>query len=87
MQFKQQIPNAAPFGQQNVYSNQLNNFPMQIPATNPLLVNQPQIPVNPSSLGSLPNALGNCVQMGPINHLNGVPNPAVAMPQHMVRTN
>lgn len=91
VQFKQ-VPNLVGFGQQNSFPNQqsslaqLNHLPTQMPVTtNPIPVNQNQITANPSSLGAVAtNPLGNCLHVGQINQLNGVPNPGIGMQSQMM---
>lgn len=90
VQYKQ-VPNAVPFGQQNSYPNQqssltqLNQLPTQMSVTtNQLPISQNQITVNPTSLGPVAsNSLGNCLHVGQINQMNGVPNPAITMQSQM----
>lgn len=91
VQYKQ-VPNVAPFGQQSSFPNQqssltqLNQLPAQMSvATNQLPINQNQMAVNPNTLGPVaPNSLGNCLHVGQINQMNGVPNSAIAMQSPMV---
>ncbi|XP_012134996.1 stromal membrane-associated protein 1 isoform X2 [Megachile rotundata] len=83
VQYKQ-VPNMVAFGQQSSLT-QLNHLPAQMPvATNQIPVNQNQIAVNPS-LGSVAsNSLGNCLHVGQVNQMNGVPNSAIAMQSQMM---
>lgn len=84
MPYKQQVSNVGAFGQQSSL-NQLGQLPTQIPVTNQIPVNQNQILANPSSIGAVAsNPLGNCLHIGQMNQLNGVPNAAIAMPPQMV---
>ncbi|XP_076239144.1 stromal membrane-associated protein 1 [Calliopsis andreniformis] len=91
VQYKQ-IPNMVAFGQQNSFPNQqssltqINHLPAQMPvSTNQIPVNQNQMVVNPTSLGPVAtNSLGNCMHVGQINQMNGVPNPAIAMQSQMM---
>ncbi|XP_014488175.1 PREDICTED: stromal membrane-associated protein 1-like isoform X2 [Dinoponera quadriceps] len=82
--YKQQMSNVGAFGQQSSLS-QLGQLPTQISVTNQIPVNQNQILANPTSIGTVAaNPLSNCLHMGQINHLNGVPNAAVTMPPQMM---
>ena len=91
VQYKQ-IPAVVPFGQQTSFPNQqssltqLNQLPTQISVTpNQLPISQNQITVNSASLGPVAsNSLGNCIHVGQINQMNGVPNPAITMQSQMV---
>lgn len=88
--YKQQMPNVGAFGQQSSLA-QLGQLPTQIPVTNQIPVNQNQILANSSSIGAVAaNPLSNCLHMGQMNQLNGVPNAATSiipttMPPQMVR--
>ncbi|XP_033346206.1 stromal membrane-associated protein 1 [Bombus vosnesenskii] len=84
-----QIPTVAPFGQQTNFPNQqssLTQLPTQMSVTpNQLPITQNQITVNSTSLGPVAsNTLGNCLHVGQINQMNGVPNPAITMQSQMV---
>lgn len=87
-----QVPNMVAFGQQSSFPNQqssltqLNHLPAQMSVTtNQLPVNQNQMAVNPNPLGPVAtSSLGNCMHIGQINQMNGVPNPAIAMQSQMV---
>lgn len=91
VQYKQ-IPAVVPFGQQTNFPNQqssltqLNQLPAQMSVTpNQLPISQNQITVNSASLGPVAsNSLGNCIHVGQINQMNGVPNPAITMQSQMV---
>ncbi|XP_029044362.1 stromal membrane-associated protein 1 [Osmia bicornis bicornis] len=89
VQYKQ-VPNMVAYGQQSSFPNQQSSFSQlvstQMPVTsNQLPVNQNQIPVNSTSLGSVaPNSLGNCLHVGQINQMNGVPNAAITMQSQMM---
>lgn len=81
-----------PFGQQTSFPNQqssltqLNQLPTQMSVTsNQLPMSQNQITVNSTSLGPVAsNSLGNCLHVGQINQMNGLPNPAITMQSQMV---
>lgn len=84
-----QIPTVVPFGQQTNFPNQqssLTQLPTQMSVTpNQLPITQNQITVNSTSLGPVAsNTLGNCLHVGQINQMNGVPNPAITMQSQMV---
>ncbi|CAL7934318.1 unnamed protein product [Xylocopa violacea] len=91
VQYKQ-VPNAVSFGQQTSYPNQqssltqLSQLPVQMSVTtNQLPISQNQISANPTSLGPMASSsLGNCLHIGQINQMNGVPNPAITMQSQMV---
>ncbi|XP_043529664.1 stromal membrane-associated protein 1 isoform X1 [Frieseomelitta varia] len=91
VQYKQ-LPAVVPFGQQTSFPNQqssltqLNQLPTQMSVTpNQLPISQNQITVNSASLGPVAsNSLGNCIHVGQINQMNGVPNPAITMQSQMV---
>lgn len=91
VQYKQ-IPAVVPFGQQTSFPNQqssltqLNQLPTQMSVTpNQLPISQNQITVSSASLGPVAsNSLGNCIHVGQINQMNGVPNPAITMQSQMV---
>ena len=91
VQYKQ-VPNLVAFGQQSSFPNQqssltqLNHLPAQMSVTtNQLPVNQNQMAVNPNPLGPVAtSSLGNCMHIGQINQMNGVPNPAIAMHSQMM---
>ncbi|KAG7213617.1 hypothetical protein KM043_002868 [Ampulex compressa] len=90
VQFKQQLPTVPAFGQQNNFSTpqssmaQMNHLSTQMPITNQISVSQNQIAVNPSSIGSVGNPLGNCMHVGQINQVNGVPNTTIGMQSQMM---
>lgn len=78
------MTNVGAFGRQSSLA-QLGQLPTQIPVTNQISVNQNQILANPSSIGAVgANPLNNCLHMGQMNQLNGVPNTAITMPPQMV---
>ncbi|OAD62744.1 Stromal membrane-associated protein 1 [Eufriesea mexicana] len=91
VQYKQ-VPTVVPFGQQTSFPNQqsslaqLNQLPAQMSVTsNQLPMSQNQITVNSTSLGSVAsNSLGNCLHVGQINQMNGIPNPAITMQSQMM---
>lgn len=91
VQYKQ-VPTVVPFGQQTSFPNQqssltqLNQLSNQISVTsNQLPINQNQITMNSTPLGPVAsNSLGNCLHVGQINQMNGVPNPAITMQSQMV---
>ncbi|XP_031848572.1 stromal membrane-associated protein 1 [Nomia melanderi] len=91
VQYKQ-IPNMVAFSQQSNFPNQqsslaqLNHLPAQMPVTtNQLTTNQTQMAVNPNSLGPIAtNSLGNCIQIGQMHQMNGIPNPAITMQSQMM---
>lgn len=94
LQYKQQIPNVpnvVAFGQQNNFPNQQSSFnqlshiPTQMTVPSQVPINQNQITQNPSSIGGVvANPIGNCLHMGQINRMNGIPNTGVAMPSPMM---
>lgn len=78
------MTNVGAFGQQSSLG-QLGQLPTQISVTNQIPVNQNQILANPSSIGVVAaNPLNNCLHMGQMNQLNGIPNAAITMPPQMV---
>lgn len=88
VQYKQ-VPTVIPFGQQTSFPNQqssltqLNQLSNQI--SNQLPISQNQIAMNSTPLGSVAsNSLGNCLHVGQINQMNGVPNPTITMQSQMV---
>lgn len=91
VQYKQ-VPTVVPFGQQTSFPNQqssltqLNQLSNQISVTsNQLPISQNQITMNSTPLGPVAsNSLGNCLHVGQINQMNGVPNPAITMQSQMV---
>jgi stromal membrane-associated protein len=65
------------FGGQNNFSNpQMNTVPSQMQMTN-------QMNLNPSHMGMGSNSLGNVMQMGGTNQMNGFSNNTMAMQTHM----
>ncbi|EFN77131.1 stromal membrane-associated protein 1 [Harpegnathos saltator] len=82
--YKQQMTNVGAFGQQSSLA-QLGQLPTQISVTNPIPINQNSLIANSSSIGAVTaNPLSNCLHMGQMNQMNGVPNAAVTMPPQMM---
>lgn len=90
LQYKQQVPGVLAYGQQSNFPNQqssfnqLNHMPTQMTVTSQVPINQNQITQNPTSIGVVTNPVGNCLHLGQINRMNGVPNTGVTMPSQMM---